>query len=135
MALVEVNWQPTDRQLRQFGCLCLFALPLVAWLWSASLTVIGCCAIAGLVLALASWIYPAAVAPVFIGLMLVTTPIGIVIGEFAMLMIYLAVFLPIGLLFRLLGRDRLQLKKERQAESYWTTKKRPTSVASYYRQS
>ena len=34
MKLVEVNWSPTDRQLRQFGTAALIALPLAAWWWA-----------------------------------------------------------------------------------------------------
>ena len=34
MKLVEINWNPTDRQLRQFGMIALVALPALGWLWS-----------------------------------------------------------------------------------------------------
>lgn len=135
MAIVQANWNPTTRQLRQFGGLCLVALPLVGWLWSASSTVIMILVAFGVVVALASWLYPRAVQPLFVGLMLITTPIGMIIGELAMVLIYVAVLLPIGILFRIVARDRLQLKLDRQATSYWQAKRKPESVASYYRQS
>lgn len=61
-------------------------------------------------------------------------PIGLVIGEVAILSIYYAVFLPIGLVFRLCGRDTLQRSFDRQAASYWQSKERPKSAAQYYRQ-
>lgn len=32
MRLVQMDWHPQDRQLRQFGIICLLALPLVGWL-------------------------------------------------------------------------------------------------------
>jgi hypothetical protein len=73
--------------------------------------------------------------PIFIGLMLVATPIGLVIGELAMISIYFGMFLPIGLFFRLIGRDALALKLDRNANSYWSAKKQPNGVRSYYRQS
>lgn len=135
MALIQTNWSPTTRQLRQFGGLCLVALPLLGWLWSGSSTVITILVAIGILVALAAWVYPKAILPVFVGLMLITTPIGMVIGELAMFMIYVTVFLPIGMLFRITSRDRLQLNVDRQAASYWQPKRQPKSVASYYRQS
>jgi hypothetical protein len=52
-----------------------------------------------------------------------------------MLVIYMAVFLPMGIAFRLFGRDRLQRRIDRNCKSYWSLKKQPKSAASYYRQS
>jgi len=134
MAMIELNWHPTSRQLRQFGGLCLVLLPLVAWFWSASQPVVIALAGIGLLIFMTAWLHPKAISPLFVGLMLVTVPIGVVLGELAMLLIYLLVFLPIGIGFRLLRRDRLQLKLDRAAASYWQPKRPPRSVASYYRQ-
>ena len=44
----------------------------------------------------------------FLGLGLVSVPVGMVVGEFAMLFVYGIAVLPIGLVFRLVGRDPLQ---------------------------
>ena len=71
----------------------------------------------------------------FLALAIVATPIGMVVGELALLLIYFGCFLPIGLVFRLFRRDALQLTIDRQAESYWERKRQPRSAASYYRQS
>lgn len=135
MALIQTNWNPTNRQLRQFGCICLVVLPLLGWLWSASSTVLTVLFAIGVLVAITAWLFPKAVLPVFLALMLITTPIGMAVGELAMLLIYLAVFLPIGILFKFLSRDRLQLRLDRKATSYWQRKHQPRSVASYYRQS
>lgn len=135
MKLVEINWQPTDRQLRQFGGICSVALPAVAWLWGASLNVVAILATIGLAIALVGMIAPRALKYLFLGLSLVATPIGVVVGEVAMLVIYFGCFLPIGLVFRVLRRDALRLRLDRNATSYWESKKQPTKLASYYRQS
>ncbi len=135
MALIEANWQPTNRQLRQFGVTCLIGLPLIAWLWSAPLSVVGWLAFAGAVISATTWLLPRLAIPLFVGLMLVTLPIGIVVGEVVMLAIYYVVFLPIGFLFKLMRRDRLQLCKAPAEGSYWQPKAQPRSVASYYHQS
>ncbi len=135
MKLVEFNWHPTNRQLRQFGVICLFALPFVAWLWNGSARTIGVLAVLGVILGGLGIVLPVIIKPVYLALMFVTTPIGMVLGEVSMLSIYYGVFVPIGLVFRLARRDGLQMKLNRSAKSYWQTVEKPTSVASYYRQS
>jgi len=135
MKLIEFNFSPTDRQLRQFGAISMFALPLVGWIWGLSGNVLMGLAMTGAVIATAGFVVPKLVLPLFVGLMVIATPIGFVVGELAMIMIYFGLLLPIGLFFRLIGRDALALKLDRNADSYWSPKKQPNSVASYYRQS
>ena len=135
MTLIEVNWNPTDRQLRQFSAICFFAAPFVGWMWGASGTVVSLLGLVGLVLAILGMMRPRSVKPVFLALVIAATPFGIVMGEVAMLLIFFCVFLPIGLIFRMLRRDVLELKIQRQAVTYWRRKKQPNSVANYYRQS
>jgi len=135
MKLVEINWRPSDHQLQQFGVICFFALPAIAWFWGASVSVIVTLATIGLAIALVGMIAPPALKHLFLSLSLVTTPIGVVVGELVMLAIYLGCFLPIGIVFRVLGRDALRLKLDRNATSYWESKKQPTSLASYFLQS
>lgn len=135
MKLIEFNWQPTDRQLRQFGVICLFALPALAWLWGGGTTIVMTLALAGLLLAVAGMAVPTVLKPVFLALTIVATPIGMVIGELAMLIIYFGVFLPFGLVFRIAKRDSLQLRLDQHKKSYWEAKKQPSNIASYYRQS
>ena len=135
MKLVELNWAPTDRQLRQFGVISLLALPFLGWLWGASLTLIAWLAAAGAALLLAGLVAPRTLKPIYLAVSLIAIPIGMVIGELVLLLIYFAVFLPIGLVFRLMKRDRLQLRIDRQATTYWQRKKQPAGPASYYHQS
>ena len=75
MALIETNWNPTSRQLRQFGGLCLMALPLLAWIWSGNLTVIATFAGVGLLIGIVAGVYPKGILPLYVGLMLITAPI------------------------------------------------------------
>ena len=92
-------------------------------------------ALIGLVLASAGMAVPTILKPIFLALTFVATPIGMVIGELAMLLVYFGVFLPFGLVFRAVKRDVLQLRLNRNKTTYWQAKKPPTNVASYYRQS
>jgi hypothetical protein len=135
MKLVEVQWNPTNRQLRQFAVICLCALPMLGWIFGANLQVIGLLAALGLVLAVAGVAVPITVKPVFLAATIVATPIGMVIGELAMLLIFFGVILPFGLFFRAIQRDALQLTLDRNAKTYWKAKRQPNGMASYYRQS
>ena len=135
MALIEINRNPTHRQLRQFGMICLFILPLLGWFWDGSSVVVGSLATLGAITALTALARPVIVKPLFVGLTLITAPIGIVVGELTLLLIYLSVFLPIGLIFRLAGQDALQLNRNRTASTYWQPKQLSHSARRYFRQS
>jgi hypothetical protein len=145
MKLVEINWRPGDRQLRQFGLIALVALPILGWWFSgrpglSSWTsgqqlAVGILAGIGLLLGGIAMLRPQLLRPVFLTAMIVALPIGLVVSELVLLAIYFLLFAPISLLFRLIGRDALERKIDRQATTYWSPKAQPTSVESYYRQS
>ncbi len=134
MALVEINWKPTDRQLRQFGGIAVVALPMLALIWRASTPVIGTMAGIGAVVGVVSFLFPKAVKPLFIGLSVAAIPIGIVMAEVILFSVYLFVFVPMGIVFRLMRRDALKLQKS-ETDSYWQKKCQPRNAASYFRQS
>ena len=134
MSLVEFNWEPTDRQLRQFGIISAVALPFIGWIWALPTNAICLLALAGVLIAFAGWLRPRLVKPCFIALAVVATPIGMVLGELLMFLIYSFVFVPMGLWFRLIRRDALQ-RNCQPRDSYWQPVRQPKDVASYYRQS
>jgi hypothetical protein len=134
MKLIDIQWQPTDRQLRQFGLITFAVLPLLGWLWGGSPQLIETLAIIGSVVAGVGLILPQSLKYLFIGLSVAATPVGLVVGELAMLLIYFCVFLPIGIVFRLTGRDSLQLRGPRSRQSYGEAKPQPASLKSYFRQ-
>ncbi len=145
MAAVEINWQPTDRQLRQFGAISLVALPLLGWLFSGRVwpgaweawhvRLLGSLLGIGVLLATISWVYPRAIKPLFLALTIVAFPIGFVLSEVVMLLIFVLAFMPFALVFRLIGRDALARTLERDQTSYWQAKQPPQGVESYFRQS
>jgi hypothetical protein len=148
MKLVEINWRPSDRQLRQFGLISLVALPLLGWWFcgrpgitgwtSRQQYVVGLLAVVGGLLGCVGTVRPQLLRPVFLAAMIVALPIGLVIGELSLLLIYFGLFAPLALFFRLLGRDALERKIDRQAVTYWSPKAnpaKPKGVESYYRQS
>ncbi|NUQ61746.1 MAG: hypothetical protein HUU20_04610 [Pirellulales bacterium] len=134
MKLVEMNWNPTARQLRQFGLIALVALPALGWLWGGGLPVVAALTVVGGVMALLGLAYPRSLAPAFVALSLAAIPIGIVVGELALALVYFGLMMPIGLAMRLLGRDGLERKFRPEAATYWQPKKPPQGPESYLRQ-
>jgi hypothetical protein len=133
MKLVQMNWHPTDQQLQQFGMISLLALPGIAWFWGAPEGLVTTLLAVGVVLALTGTASPQALTFPFVGLCLVTIPIGVAVSELTLLLMYLLVFLPIGGMFCLVQRDALLLKRQ-PVDTYWVAKPQPRNIASYYRQ-
>lgn len=134
MALASLNLNPSDRNLRQFGGICVVAVPLVAWLWTRDTSVAAWCAAGGVAVGAAAWLKPVLVKPLFVGLTIATFPIGLVVGELAMLLIYFGAFLPMSIVFRLIGRDTLQRRQSSSGDSLWQTREKPPSIKRYYQQ-
>lgn len=145
MSLIKMSWNPPEKQLRQFGYCALVALPLIAWMvlgwkgpaaWThGEQTFFWCFAGVGGLFAALGLAWPAGLKPIFVAASIVTIPIGIVVGEVLVIVIYFLVFTPVALLFRLIGRDALQRGFDPAAATYWTPKTQPADALQYYRQS
>jgi hypothetical protein len=135
MALFELNRRPTRRQLRQFGVACLVALPLLGWFWGGGGQTTAALVAVGLALALLGAVRPKFLRPVYVALSIVAIPFGVVIGELILLFVFFGLLLPLGLVFRALGRDALELRWDRSAATYWQAKQPSRSAAHYFRQS
>jgi len=134
MAMFDFNFNPSNRQLRQFGAICLIAVPLVAWLWTNSVLIAAWAGAVGVALCCIGFFAPKLLRPVFVGLTIVTMPIGMVVGEVAMLVLYFGVFLPMSLVLRIVGRDSLRRRSQTNRESFWQERKTSTSIRNYYHQ-
>ncbi len=135
--MIDLNWNPDRRQLRQFAVAFLvFSAVAGGLLWRrlgpgwASYALW----IAGPVVAAVGLLLPRAMKPLFIGLSLLAFPIGFVVGFVLLALTYYTIVTGIGLLFELFGRDSMDRKLEPGAESYW--KKRPPAPppGRYFRQ-
>jgi hypothetical protein len=153
MRLLELNRNPSPRQLRQFGTIMMVGLPLAAWLltkqttlagrlfhgqawhWDdGNLTAITICAALGFACGLAALIDPRWLKPLFIGLSVITMPIGLVVGELVLMIVYFGLFTPLGLLLRLVRPDPLTRRIDRLAATYWTPRPQRTDPGRYFRQ-
>jgi hypothetical protein len=138
---MKIDWEPTPKKLREFGCFggfFLFAVLVVSvWLnprvlngtgLSFGTLLIGG---AGLLLLLGS-IAPRLLKPIFIGMSVITFPIGYVVNLVILSILFYGVFTPIAFFFRLIGRDTMERKYEASAQSYWKKVQRQRVPESYY---
>jgi len=123
MALMEIEWHPTGRQLRVFGISGLGASILAAlilyFVWGVGTFWVAIAMAAGAGVFLCSLISQAATRLLYVGLTLVAMPIGLVVSFLLLAGFYFLFLTPLALLFRLTGRDALRRKVEPQARSYW----------------
>lgn len=138
MALVELNLKPTDRQLRQFGTASLVMLCILGLLlWRLEKITFSAAAVfclAGGSLFLLSRIRALLIRPVYQALMLLTFPIGWAVSHAAMAIFFYGLLTPIGLVFRLIGRDPFHLLFDRQALTYWQPYTQKRSMKDYFHQ-
>lgn len=138
MALLEINWRPVDKHLREFGQAALAMLTGVALLLhlvkglDATFALYICAA--GLLIYLLSLVWAPLTKPIYLGLMIVAFPIGWIVSHLLMGIIYFFVITPIGLVFKLIRRDPLQRHFDRTARSYWVRRRTSGSAKRYFQQ-
>jgi hypothetical protein len=143
MSVIEIDWNPNRTKLRQFALIWIagFVLAglLLAWRW-------GCFSgsqqwkvpillwIIGSAIGLPGLLFPIAVRPVYQLWMAVTFPIGWVLSHAVLAVIYFGIFTLLGVVFRIIGRDPLEIRGNRQRDSYWVNRTAKTSTKRYYQQ-
>jgi hypothetical protein len=137
MTWSELKFSPPARTLRQFAGLWLVFFSGLACLQVARHGVTWLpgvlAALAVVVGPLGLW-KPRLVQPIYAGALVLTFPIGWVMSRILLALLYYAVFTPLGVCFRLLGRDALGLRAAPVAGSYWQVKPAPREVSRYFRQ-
>ncbi len=138
MALVSLNLKPSKKQLRDFGfialCMCNVIGLLLLWPGRISLKAFVVFSLVGLAMFVLSRVSTALLKPIYLGMVLLTFPIGWVVSHLVMGLFYYGVVTPIAVLFRILGRDPLCRKYDPQANTYWTVYKRKRSAKDYFHQ-
>jgi hypothetical protein len=132
--MIEINWHPRNRQVRAFALVSLVALPLATGLWTrGSLSAIAWAAAFGGLMAVIGVAWPRGLRPLLVAINVVAAPLALVIHDLVLSLAYFLVIVPVGIVFWLVGRDPLQLKFDRAANTYWQPKKQARDVRSYFR--
>ncbi len=138
MSLVEIDWNPKSKQLQSFGKIALVASAVISLLlyllkgvavqW---VLIIFCF---GFIIFIISLISLKLTKMIYLGMILVTLPIGWVVSFILLSAFYFLLLAPLGLIFRLIGRDPLCRKFDPNAKSYWLSRQQPKGPEQYFHQ-
>jgi hypothetical protein len=138
MSLVEINWNPEKGQLRLFGLTAIVVLGAVAISLRFVFGVSGIAAVfvagAGLCIFIVSLVSIKAARIIYLGLTFAALPIGFVTSILLMAAFYFFILTPVGLVFKLIGRDALARKFRTNSPTYWTSHTQSSDPARYFHQ-
>lgn len=133
----DVTAPPTDRKLRQFAVIAAIVLAVLAvWHLSAMgnlLLASGYTCVALLVGAI-GLARPRWLAPIFTLWMIAAFPLAWLVSTLVLALIFFGLLTPLGLVFRLLGRDPLDRTWPGRQDSYWQEKPAADKPERYLRQ-
>ena len=148
MLVGKINYRPSVIELKKFGLVMLIGFGVIGALvwwrdageggiwsyvgstgqrWSIGLWLfgVGVCVLSLVAPTLARYVY--------VGWMLAAWPIGMVISTVMVTLVFYLLITPIGLVFRLMGRDKMGLRKK-DGGSYWIVRSGPPKRERYLRQ-
>ena len=135
--MIDVNWKPGKRELRQFAAMWIVFFGLIgavafyrggwdgtASSWWLATAIVG---LPGLAI-------PGLLRPVYLLWMLLAFPIGWTISHLSLAAIFYLIITPIGLVMRLFGHDPMERKFEPDAATYWIEHRTGDNPSTYFRQ-
>jgi hypothetical protein len=135
--MIDLNLNPSKRELRIFSLAAFVFLTIVAWLvWrkSGSTTAATVLVALGVIIAALGLTVPRTIKPVFIALMVINYPIGWVVTHIVMAFIFYLVVTPLAAIMKLAGRDPMERRFDRSATTYWKPRPTETDPSRYFRQ-
>ena len=134
MIIEEIKKLKTgERELRKFGWLVggvLVALAILMWLRHK--TYFPYFLAPGVLLIVFGFLFPKILKHVYIAWMSAAIVIGFVVSNVILTVFFFLVITPIGLITRLLGKDFLALKIDREASTYWIPREGATKTPAEY---
>jgi len=144
--LVEINFNPDTKTLRQFGVIAFVGFGILAalahyeklifsfGLGGARMPVVTTFVALGSIALLFSLIFPRANRILYVGLTLLAFPIGFVLSYVIMGTLYFLIIGPIAVVMRLFGRDSMHRGFDPNAPTYWSAASPPRDKESYFHQ-
>lgn len=141
--MIKLDFNPTKAQLRQFG--------MAGGLFTAGIALLVYYSVGhfdnlyeiegiqitltlSIITTLMSILVPGALKPLYILLTTLTWPIGMIFSHLIMLFLYFIILTPVALIFKIIGRDALHRKLNRDAETYWEPAEMDIPMQRYFRQ-
>jgi hypothetical protein len=136
--VLEINWNPSRRDLRQFGAIWLPAFAVLfgvivgyrsgAWNTATALWILALVS-AALGLAKPEWLKP-----LFVGWMIAAYPIGWTVSHLVLGAAYYGLFTLVAIIMRVFRYDPLNRTRSRSSETYWADHEQRTEPGAYFRQ-
>ena len=139
----EVNWSPSRDELKTFAKSLIIGFPIVGvlmllgfrlmdghWDPQTPLKVGGIGAAAGVMF----WLIPAIARPFYAVWYAAACCIGIVVANIVLGIVFYVFVTGLALGMKLIGRDPMRRKLDREAKTYWLDAQQPTDPKRYYSQ-
>ncbi|MBN2590089.1 MAG: hypothetical protein JXA96_09515 [Sedimentisphaerales bacterium] len=138
MSMIEIDYNPSRKKLRDFGIIALVAsiiLSLLLYFFKhLAIQWIFIIISAGLFIFLSSLISSKFTRLIYLGLTFLTYPIGFVVNSLVMGIFYFLIITPVGIIFKLSGKDPLHRKFDYSTKSYWLKRQSPDKLDRYFHQ-
>jgi predicted membrane protein len=137
MALIEINLNPSKRDLKWFGGLALVffgVLGGLAYFGSSTATPAFVLWAIGLLFCLIYYAVRPLQLVLYRGWLKLFQPLGWLIAHTLFAFIYFVVFVVIGLCLRVVRYDPLRIRRDSDAKTYWAKHGAETDPARYFRQ-
>tara|TARA_B100001250_G_C19567404_1_gene686112 strand:+ start:31 stop:462 length:432 start_codon:yes stop_codon:yes gene_type:complete len=142
--MIKFDLSPNKKKLSQFGWIGLFGFSVIGFIiaikidsfnGSASFLIPSICWSLAIVSPILSLTFPRGLLPLYLILSLVAIPIGIIVSNIILMVIFYLLISPIAIFFRLIGRDELKIRKNSHHENtFWIKQDSSKGLESYYRQ-
>jgi TRAP-type C4-dicarboxylate transport system permease small subunit len=137
MALIQINKNPSSRDLNWFGILFAAFFGLVGWLawrrFGSERTALVLWGI-GVVIPAIYYASPGLRRPIYLAWLYLAFPIGVVVSYVVLAFVYFAVFAPVGLIMRLVRHDPLQRAFDSARKTYWVEHRTGGQTSRYFSQ-
>jgi hypothetical protein len=137
MAVIDVNWNPTRKELRVFSALLIvFCATIggVSYFRASEFSVVSYVALGGSVVGAIGCVAPTLIRLFYLTWMAAVWPIGLVVSNLIMGLVFFGVVWPIGVVMRWKRGDSLKLQFDKTTRSYWIKREKSTNPRRYFRQ-
>jgi hypothetical protein len=137
MAVIEINKNPSKKELAWFGLMFLAFFGLIGgivwWRFQAQTGAYTLWSVAAAVVVV-YYAAPSLQKPIYLGWLYAAFPIGWVVSHLVMGIIYYLVITPIALVFKVIGRDALERRIDKNAKTYWVEHRTGGDPKRYFKQ-
>lgn len=133
----DIQFRPSVTTLRQFAGLwlgCFGALGLWEGLVRGHSNAAFILVVLAIGVGIPGLIRPQLTRPIYVAWMVLAFPIGWTVSQVIVAILFYGLFTPIGLVFRLMGRDPLHRARQPALQTYWSAKVTPTDPRRYFKQ-